>query len=319
MEPFPLSSAAGRWKLLLGLALFLTLLALVDLRRLGASLAGADEPLLGASLAAACGAVVVLEARRFQTAFAVWGLSYAAALRITLASLFVGSFTPGAVGAEIYKLYALQRRERGMVRPFVRLALMRIIGALSVLATAACAWLSAPERFRDLAGQVAWHPQHWLQEWTPALWIAGAVLAVLGVAALAVGWRRLALRVRQGWEALAGVRLRQVGELFGLSVGIALLRGLSLVLLVRSLGERARFADLLVVLAFSVLASVLPISPAGLGVQEGVLAGCLVLLRIPPPAAVAVAVLNRGFLWLFAAGGGWVLAVARPATPPGGE
>ena len=101
-----------------------------------------------------------------------------------------------------------------------------------------------------------------------------------------------------------------------MSLGIALMRGLSLTLLVRSLGGSARFGDLLVVVALSVLASALPISPAGLGVQEGVLAGCLVLLGIAPSAAVAIALLNRSFIWLLAAIGGWVFTVSRPAHSP---
>jgi hypothetical protein len=317
MKPFPLSSASGVLKFLLGAALFLALLALVDLHRLWASVAAANGLLLGCSLAAAGGAVVVVEAWRFQVAFAGWGLGYGTALRITLASLFVGSFTPGAVGAEIYKLYAVHRRERGMVRPFVKLALLRIMGALGVGAAAAAAWLAAPERFRDILGRSAWRGP---RVSTPFLAIVGAALIALGLAVLVAGWSRLAPRLRevlqQGREVLAEVQPLQAAALFLLSLGVALLRGLSLALLVRSLGERARFGDLLVVTAFSVLASVLPISPAGLGFQEGVLSGCLVLLSVPPPAAVAIALLNRAFLWLFAAGGGWVLAVSRRAPPP---
>jgi uncharacterized membrane protein YbhN (UPF0104 family) len=292
--------------------LFVALLALVDLRRLWAAVAGADGPLLVASLAVAGGAIVLLEALRFQVAFAGWGLGYGAALRITLAGLFVGSFTPGAVGAEVYKLYAVRRG--GMIQPLVRLTLLRAIGALAVAVAAAAAWLAAPGRFLDIAGRVAWR---WPRVPLPVLAAGGAALAVAGLAVMVLGWGRLVPRVRralrQGWQALAEIQLRQVGKLAVLSLGIALLRGLSLALLVRSFGERARWGDLLVVVAFSVLASTLPISPAGLGVQEGVLAGCLVLLRIPPPAAVAIALVNRAFLWLFAVCGGWALAVSRRA------
>jgi uncharacterized membrane protein YbhN (UPF0104 family) len=289
----------------------------VDLRRLWASLAGTDGPLLGCSLAAACGAVVVLEALRFRIAFAGWGLNYSAALRITLASLFVGSFTPGAVGTEIYKLYAIHRRERGIVRSFVILGLLRIIGASAVLATAVGAWLTSPERFGEIGDRITWRLPTGA---APGLVIGGAALITLVLIFLAVGWTQLAPRLREVWrqgkEGLIELRFRTIGELVGLSLGVALLRGLSLSLLVRSFGESARFGDLLIVAAFSVLASMLPISPAGLGVQEGILAGCLVLLRIPPPAAVAIALLNRAFLWLFAAGGGWALAVTRKAPPP---
>lgn len=307
---------AGIVRLLLGAVLFASLLILVDLRRLRVTMAGADGLFLAAALAAACGATVLLEALRFQTAFAGWRLSYGAALRITLASLFVGSFTPGAVGTEIYKIYALHRREQGILRPFVLLGLLRVIGALAVLATAAVALLTSPESFGEIGEQVTWRQPKGVAS---VLAIGGAALTALGLLVLALGWKRLAPRLREAWrqgrEALAELQLRTVGELVVLSLGIALLRGISLALLVRSFGERARFGDLLVIVAFSVLASMLPISPAGLGVQEGVVAGCLVLLRIPPPVAVAIALVNRAFLWLFAAGGGWALAVSRKAPP----
>ncbi len=301
MKPFPVSRRAGFLKLLLGTVLLLTLLALVDLRRLWAGITGAEGVLLGLALAAACGAVVVLEAWRFQTGFADWGLSFIAALKITLAGQFVGSFTPGAVGAEGYKVYAVRQPGQGMVRALVRLALLRILGALAVVTAAGVAWRLAPNGSQAIMDRVAW------SKVPAAAWMAGAaVAAALGLSAVFLGIRRLAAWIR---EALTEVRLRQVGEIFVLSLGVALLRGVSLTLLVRSFGETARFGDLLVVVALSVLSGMLPVSPAGLGVQEGVLAGCLVLLGIPPPSAVAISLLNRAFLWVFAAGGGWVLAV----------
>lgn len=326
MKPFRLSSTAparrragwaGTVRLLLGIVLLGSLLAFVDLRRLRMIVAGADGPLLGAALAVACGANVFIEALRFRTAFAGWGLSYGAALRITLASLFVGSFTPGAVGTELYKLYAVHRREQGIVRSFVNLGFLRIIGAAAVLATAFGAWLTSAEGFGEIRDRITWR---WPAGAAPILVIGGAALTVLALLVLAAGRARLAPRLREAWrqgkEGVAELRLRTVGELMALSLGIALLRGLSLALLVRSVGESARFGDLLVVVAFSVLASMLPISPAGLGVQEGILAGFLVLLRIPLPAAVAIALLNRALLWLFAACGGLVLAAWRKEAPP---
>ncbi len=320
MKQFSLSSV-GVLKFLVGASLFLGLLTLVDLRRVWVSAAKADGLLLGCALAAAVAAVVVLEAWRFQVAFASWKLGYGAALRITLAGQFVGSFTPGALGSEIYKLFAVRRQEGGLALPFLKLALLRVIGALGVLATAGAAWLAAPERYRDVASRLAWRgPKMAL----PFVVAGAAALIALGLTALLVDRSRLAPRLREmprrGREMLAEVRLRQTGEIFLLSLGVALLRGLSLALLVRSFGETAGFGDLLVVTALSVLAGVLPISPAGLGVQEGVVAGCLVLLRVPPPAAVAIALVSRAFLWLFAACGGWMLAASRrtPSPPSAG-
>ncbi len=303
MKPLPVSTRTGFLKLFLGAALLAALFAFAHPRRLGAALAAADGLLLALALAAACGAVVVLEAWRFQAGFADWGLGFFSALRITLAGQFVGSFTPGTVGAEGYKIYAVRQPGQGVARPLVRLALLRALGALAVLAAASVAWLVAPEKSQGIVDRIV-HLKI-----PPMAWMAAAVaVAVLGGVAFFLGLRRLAA---WGREALAEVRLLPLGKLLLLSLGVALLRGVSLSLLVRSFGEKAHFGDLLVVVALSVLASTLPVSPAGLGVQEGVLAGCLALLGLPPPTAVAISLLNRGFLWLFAAFGGLVLAV-RP-------
>jgi uncharacterized membrane protein YbhN (UPF0104 family) len=304
----------GRIRLLFGAVLMLALLATVDLRLLWASLLASDGTLLLASLVAAGAAAVVLEALRFQRVFAEAGVRYVAALRITLASLFVGSFTPGAVGAEAFKLYAVSRGQNGVVRPLVRLVLLRVLGLVAMLTAAAGAGLWNLEGLRQIGERIVWR---WPAVSVPLVRAAGATLAILAIAAVAIGWRRIAPRARgtlqQAVEALAAFRLRLVGEVFGLSLGVALLRGVSLFFLLRGLGERCRFGDLLMAAALSVLAGALPISPAGLGVQEGVLAGCLMLLGVSPPAAATAALLNRSFLWLFAAAGAWATtATARP-------
>jgi len=318
MKPSRLSSIAwtGGFRLFFGAVLMLALLAAVDLRLLWASLLASDGTLLGASLVAAGTAGVVLEAARFQRVFAQAGVSYRAALRITLASLFVGSFTPGSVGAEAYKVYAVARHEGGVVRSLVRLSLLRVLGLVAMLTAAAGAGLWKPERLRQVGERVVWR---WPAVSVPLVGVAATTLAILALAAVAIGWRRIAPgargALRQAVEALVAFRLRLVGEVFGLSLGVAMLRGVSLVLLLRSLGERCRFGDLLIVAALSVLAGALPISPAGLGVQEGVLAGCLMLLGVSPPAAAAAALLNRSFLWLFAAAGAWATAVTTRPHP----
>lgn len=326
MRPFPLSIArsarslprgAGAVRLLLGAALLLLLLTRVNLRRLGSMVAGADGPLLGAALGAFGAAVVLLEARRFRSILAGWDLGYGAALRITLAGLFVGSFTPGAVGAEVYKIYATRRPQQGTVRLVVRVMLLRVIGAAALVVVAGGALLAGAGGGAGLLGRIEWRRT---LSTTAILAIGAAALAGLALIVVALRWTRFAPRLREAWrqgrEALAELRGRLLGELVILSLAIALLRALSLDLLARSLGATARFEDLAVVAAFSVLAGVIPLSPAGLGVQEGVVAGCLVLLGVPLSSAVAVALLNRCFLWLFAAAGIWALATARPAPPP---
>lgn len=294
--------------MLAGAALLAALLFVVDLRRLTATVAGADWALLGAALAAAFVSIVLLEAARFSRIFAPWGLSYPTALRITLEGLFVGSFTPGLVGSDAYRLYAMGRPGGEIVRPLVLLVVLRLLGMAAVLTVAGGAALAEPAR-------IGWP----ISGKTPALLgIGAAALLLLGLT-IAATRKRFVPRVQQAFEhgrgALRQVGIRTVGELFALSLGIAWLRGLSLALLVWSLGEKIPIGDLLIAASLALLASVLPISPAGLGVQEGTIAGYLAFLGVPAPAAVAVALLSRAALWLFAGLGGLMLALPRKTSP----
>lgn len=304
-------SPAGRrhgWlRALAGLALLALVIALARPREAFAALRQADPlPLAGA--AAGYAVVVLCDALRLRTAF---GLRVGEALRLTLVGLFFGNFTPGMVGADVYKVTALARGA-GLARPVALAALLRLVGLLAVLVPAVLVLLLAPGRFA-----AALHAPRWSVGAGPLLL---ALLVLSGLLGLAAAWRwgRRAPRVLR-WRqelssALVGVGRKRLALLVLLSLGVAGARAASLLLLAASVGGASgaggavTAAEAVVLGAVATAAVALPLSLGGLGVTEGALAAGLVLLGLGRPEAVAAALLNRALLWVAAAVGGVLLA-----------
>ena len=256
-------------KIAVGVALLALLLSAVEPRELLATLKSADPlPLAGAF--AAYLAMNLFEGWRTQIVFERYRLTFGTALRITLVGTFLGNFTPGMVGADLYKVYFLHRRERGFARPIALLLLLRVLGMICVFALAGL-------------GLLAGHG--WRTE--P---LARSVLA-FGL------MDRVRAVVEELKDAVRQVRAPQLGALVLLSAGVAVTRALSLWWLVLAFTDGVLFWDLAVVVAFSVVANAVPITIGGLGLQEGAVAAGLVLYGVARPDAVAVSLLNRVFVW----------------------
>ena len=291
-------------RVLLGLALLAAVIAAAHPREALATLRRADPlPLAGA--AAGYALVVLCDALRLRAAF---GLGVGEALRLTLVGLFFGNFTPGMVGADVYKVTALARGA-GLARPLALAALLRVIGLLAVLLSALVALVLAPGRFAT-----ALAPPRWSAGSRPLL-LALAALLALALLAAAWRWGQGVPRVRRFRAelaaALAEVSPGRLVHLGLLSLTIAGVRAASLLLLAASVGGAVRPAEAVVLGALSTVAIALPLSLGGLGVAEGALAAGLVLLGLPRPATVAAALLNRALLWAAAALGGLLLAARR--------
>ena len=66
--------------------------------------------------------------------------------------------------------------------------------------------------------------------------------------------------------------------------------------LVHSVGYFIAFDEVLIVVALAMIAMMLPISVAGIGVREGVIVFLLYLFHVPYESATVVALLSRLFL-----------------------
>ena len=256
-------------KVVLGIGLLALLLSAVEPRELLATIKNAAPLPLAGSFAAFL-VMNLFEGWRTQIVFERYRLSFATALRITLVGTFLGNFTPGMVGADLYKVYFLNRREKGFARPIALLLLLRVLGMI---------WVFALAGLGLLAGH-GWRTEP----------LAGSALA------LGLGDRFRAL-FRELQEAVQQVRAPQLGALVLLSAGVAFSRALSLWWLILAFTDGLLFWDMAVVVAFSTLANAVPLTIGGLGLQEGAVAAGLVLYGAARPDAVAASLLNRVFTW----------------------
>jgi uncharacterized protein (TIRG00374 family) len=296
--------------MLAGVALLGLLLFLADPGRLLATLKRGD-PAFAAAAALPFVAMLLMEAVRIAQVFEPYGLGWWNALRVTLTSAFFGSFTPGTLGGEAYKVYYVQRRLPGLARPIALTILLRLAGMAAILALALAYFAAYPARMLD-----AWEQVHWSRSARSALAVAALLLvAVLGIALATPRGRSLVQRARAALLE-AGRGLREIGPsrlagLFLVSLLNAAARIVYLYLLARTFTPGVFLPDLAPVAAASTVAGVLPVTLGGLGMQEGVLAAGLVLMGVPYPEAVAASLLNRGFLWAAAAAGWATLAASR--------
>jgi uncharacterized membrane protein YbhN (UPF0104 family) len=288
---------------LAGVALLGLLLFLADPSRLLATLKRGD-PAFAAAAALPFAALLLLEALRIAQVFEPYGLGGWTALRVTLTSAFFGSFTPGTLGGEAYKVYFAQRRVPGLARPIALTVLLRLTGMGATFALALVYFAVYPARIFD-----AWEQVHWGRPGRGV--IAAAALLLVALLGIALASRRGRELVAEAGQGLREIRPSRLAGLFLVSLLNSATRIVYLYLLARTFAPGVFLPDLAPVAAASTLAGVLPVTLGGLGMQEGVLAAGLVLMGVPYPEAVAASLVNRGFLWAAAAAGWMTLAASR--------
>jgi uncharacterized membrane protein YbhN (UPF0104 family) len=222
------------------------------------------------------------------------------ALRTYYVAQGIGGMTPANLGSDAYRLYAAG--SSGWRRGLAPIVLQRVTSAaaLAALGLLALAWLPAGSPYVTPAAVAA---------------IAGLALTIPIVLVINRRPRRDAGVLADG--AHVGERRRAgdltAGSLIGLGLGLAFHAaslGLALVVLAAVAPIPAPLPAL-ACLAIARLAILVPISPSGLGIQEGALALLFPTIGLPVELGLAAALLNRLALVLVAALGGTLLAWPR--------
>ncbi len=262
-------------------------------------------------------AVVILEGARIKILFDDYSLTYRITLKIALIGVFFGNFTPGMVGAEIYKVHFLHQLCAGVAKPLALVAVLRFIGLAVTVFTTVLVWVLSDIRFTPLSEFATS-----ANSGRPAMLAAG--LAALSAAVLGWAWRTGRMtRLFNLWHgviaALKQIRVAQLLGVTGLSFLVLGARAAFLVWLVRALAGSLKPAEGLLAAAGSVLAGALPVGFGGLGIQEGTLAGMLIALGVPESTGLAVALINRILIWLVALVGGLIFLLSRTARNSAGR
>jgi uncharacterized membrane protein YbhN (UPF0104 family) len=252
--------------------------------------------------------------RRLLERFAGIHSDWRPAVRLYYAAQAIGSVTPGNLGADVYRVGAV---ESGTSRraAAVPILLQRLTSTLALAVLAGLALLEL--RWRDLQP------------------LAGGLLVVVALGAGVGLGAFITSRVRgQALARWIAARLhrddRPIRE-----DALALLRdgfGLGLVFHAASIGfgwmlivaidpsTMSRSLDVLAILAIARLSVVLPISPAGLGVQEAAVGILFVEAGLDPQIALAGILLNRvALLLVVVIGAAGLVGRSRVAPPPDPE
>ncbi|MEX1156455.1 MAG: lysylphosphatidylglycerol synthase domain-containing protein [Chloroflexota bacterium] len=242
--------------------------------------------------------------RLLQSRVSGWAPSWPATIRTYYVAQGIGGLTPANLGSDVYRVAAV-RGQLPWSDAALPIVLQRVVSsaALAMLGVVGLTLLPA----RMPAG----------------VWMAGSVAIVLVVAAAAISLaRRQAVSVR---AAANGVGMWSVtlASGFGLSLvfhAVSLALGLAIV---ASIGPVAALLPILGALAVARLSLLVPLTPSGLGVQEGLLAVLFIGIGQPADLAIAASLLARLSLLVTTLIGALLLVSRRstpfaPSRPPAG-
>jgi len=210
-------------------------------------------------------------------------------LEIFLLSWFVNCVVPAKLG-DAYRCYLLKRRSGAPISRSLGTILAERLTDLAVLFVT-----------MSIAGIIAFRG-HLPSEATRTLIIGSALLVVGGIAVVVLWYgrhiveRRLPERFRMQFSQLHEsifACLREPWKPVGVSILIWLADGMRLYLVARSLSGGVSFSVAEFVALMSALLTILPITPAGLGVVEVAMIGVLKLVDVNASLAGSIALMDR--------------------------
>jgi uncharacterized membrane protein YbhN (UPF0104 family) len=286
-------------------ALLLWLLARqADMESLTGRLAEADPRWLAAAFALTAVQVVLIS---WRWSIIMAGLNAAIgtalALRINLASFFLGQALPVSVAGDVWRVWRIREMGHALgvgVRGVLMDRVTAMIGLVLVVMASGPALLA---RMPDPT-----------MRWTVAMGL-GIGLAVLA-AVLATG--RVPSRFTSRFKGVAEFGRAARGLLahpltavpiIGVSAGVHLLAGLTLWLIAAGLNIPVGLVDCLVLTPPIVLVAGMPLSIAGWGLREGAMVAVFGLVGVPVDGALLMSVLFGLLLLLVSLPGGLFLAL----------
>ena len=309
---------AGKWRLTrvlvqltLGAVLLLWLLARIHPSRIVEAVGEASWTWLGSAIILLLLAPLPAAARLFVL-FHARGLSFAAALRVTLVSYFFNQILPTGLGGDLYRVARLRGPQQGWTATLALVGLERGIGLATLLvpATAIAGW-------QAIAGNLTLVRFSRVGSPSAVVLFSSLAAALAGVLLLAryrVRLRATLLAVR---STLKGLSARDLSWITVLSLAFHGFRILGMACLLMSLRYRISADELLVAMAIALIATMVPLSIGALGVQEGALVLALGAFGVPAAPAMAAALLNRGALMTLGAAGALLLFSREGTNSPG--
>jgi len=298
-------------KVLLGLGLLMGLTAFVDYDRLVASIVTANRQLLWVAflLFSAQG---IFESSRLKIVYASFNIGFLDGVRLFFIGMFFGNFMPGPIGADIYQVYHMHTIRPGLLTPVSLSLFLRLTGLFINILLAVIALSLGTQ---TLMNATSIHPD----DLALPGWIVFVILSALLLMAMLIAssWGRSQLRslyekicgvLRGFFDLVKSFTFNQHVSLIVLGVFVVLSRVASFYILVQAFGSSIGGLDVMLIVTFTALASLVPISIGGLGVREISLTALFIAFGIAPPEAVAISLVSRCFIWILSlAGGVWLI------------
>ncbi|MDH3994580.1 MAG: flippase-like domain-containing protein [Gammaproteobacteria bacterium] len=294
-------------KVLVALGLMILLFSIVDTRQFLVAIRQADYWLVFWGFCIYSG-LFLFESARLIIVFASFGVRVITALKLCLVGLFFGNFVPGSIGTDIYQVFYLQQIKSGLLAPISLSLFLRLTGLVLnvIFLILAYAMISYAQDF-DISAQ--WPLDSWKYAGLGLI-----ALVVLAFAALSIirpsriFASKLFTRIKQilleVLEVLGSFSATHILNIMLLGSMVIFCRAFGIYILTLALGESISSAEAVFTVAVSALAMFLPITFAGLGVRELTVAAILVFFGVSPPAAAAVAILSRCYIWILSGVGG---------------
>lgn len=294
------------WRLVVGVVILIAIFRVVDLRETLAQFSDLDWGQAAMAFGALLLGMVILEAERIWVLFRQFGLTLRQSLSLVLVGHLFINVTGSLVAGEAYRVYQLKQITRYAVTPAALLFMLRFTAALALIPVLLIWVLVEPQWMMALFAQTVGRLD----------FAALALIAGIGVmGALAAGvlaYRFLKGRRLEGlthmMESLRAVNPWQWVTCLVIAVIVAVIRSVSTALFVQAQGYSLGLLEPIPVMVLVTLFSLIPISPANLGVREGVFVVGLEALGVPAPVGLAAGLLNRASLMVFGGVGGLTLA-----------
>lgn len=301
----PLTDQRGirRWreslKLLLGLVLLVVLAIQVEVRELVAAFTVVAPVYLAPALAAFV-ALLAVQAWRLHLLVRDQTGTYRATLRLVVVGFFFNNLLPSTVGGDAYKVASLQGGRGSWGASVGLVGVDRVMGLGATALVGLVAALAVGPSQSEMVERLGWRGGPGPST-AMVLVLLASTLAVLVLIRRSAQLRGFFGRLAAALGAVSPGLYLAVFLLSLLAFGIRLARfGFYL----HFFGVSFPLAEVTVVLAVVTLLGVLPLGFGGLGIQEGAIAYGFVAFGAPLELGMAVAVLNRAVIWVFALLGG---------------
>lgn len=218
-----------------------------------------------------------------------------------LSSLFVGNLMPGIIGADIIKFFYIKKHDSGMsnTQLAVVLAVDRVLGLIAVLF-----WCSFFSFFIDI--NVFDHQKERslnLLSYLPTILLIGILLALATSKFFIRFFARLPLPelikkfITTYWNLLTSHKKGTLAlvMIYNLSAVLVLLTGLAFIggQIQAEQNEQITLAFHLFLIPLSIVATMLPITPMGIGVAQITMAGAYELFGLNPAIGVSISTLSQ--------------------------